>query len=181
MTTGRKPIPSNLKIIQGTDRPDRQKEEPKPDLEIPNVPPHLSDEGKVEWGRISQDLYTLGLLSRIDRAALAGYCEAWADWKFATEMVRELGMVILTGQKVTERHGLNGELLSTERTGGNFIENPYYSIKKRAAELMHKFLTEFGMTPSSRTRIDIGKAGGVPAGRGKAPATAGRWERWGAS
>ncbi len=177
MTTGRKPTPSNLKLFRGTDRKDREKKEPKPQLEIPNVPPHLSDEAKVEWGRVSQDLYTLGLLSKIDRAALAAYCEAWSDWKMATEKVAVQGMVIKTGEKVVERLDERGEII-VERTGGNFIENPYYSIKKRAAELMHKFLTEFGMTPSSRTRIDVGKAGGIPGAKTPA-APAGRWGTWG--
>jgi phage terminase small subunit len=34
-------------------------------------PPHLSDEAKVEWGRVSEDLYRLGILTKIDRATLA--------------------------------------------------------------------------------------------------------------
>jgi P27 family predicted phage terminase small subunit len=128
--------PTSLKIIRGTFRKDRAMvNEPKPQPEIPCVPAELSDQAKVEWGRLSQELATLGLLSRIDRAALAVYCEAWSDWLDATMQVRQYGKVIKT-------------------TAGNVVDNPYYSIKKRSAELMHKFLTEFGMTPASRTRID---------------------------
>ena len=36
---------------------------------------------------------------------------------------------------------------------GNFIQNPLIGIANRALDLMHKYLTEFGLTPSSRTRI----------------------------
>ena len=131
--------PTNLKLLQGTFRNDRAVEnEPKPKTAIPPVPPHLSDEGKVEWGRVSQELYSLGLLSNVDRAALAAYCEAWADFVESSKLCR------------TEA-GQDRKVVKTNN--GNFIENPYYTIKKRSMEIMHKFLTEFGMTPASRTRI----------------------------
>lgn len=137
--------PTNIKLVQGTFRKDRAPgNEPKPKIEIPPVPVHLSDEAKVEWGRISQDLAQLGLLTRIDRAALAAYCECWSDWVDASRLcASSLG----PDGKVSDR-----KVIKT--AGGNFIENPYFSIKKRSAELMHKFMVEFGMTPASRTKID---------------------------
>lgn len=132
--------PSKLKLIQGTYRKDRVAgHEPKPEIEIPPVPSHLADEAKVEWGRVSQDLSQLGLLTRIDRAALAAYCECWADWVDASRLC-------------ASKDGQDRKVIKT--AAGNFVENPYFSIKKRSAELMHKFLTEFGMTPASRTKID---------------------------
>lgn len=136
---GRPPKPRALKLLQGTFRKERALSEPEPTREIPPVPGHLSDEAKVEWGRVSQELYSLGLLTRIDRGALAAYCEAWSDWVEATRMC-------------ATTDGKDRKVIKT--AAGNFIENPYYSIKKRAAELMHKFMTEFGMTPASRTRIE---------------------------
>lgn len=143
------PKPTKIKLLQGTFRKERARNEASPNPAIPPVPAHLSDEAKAEWKRISEELMKLGLLSIIDRAALAGYCEAWADWLDATEKVNRLGKVIKTGTKTIQK--LDG---SIETQGGNFVENPYFSVKKRSAELMHKFLTEFGMTPASRTRIN---------------------------
>jgi P27 family predicted phage terminase small subunit len=146
--TGPPKKPTNLKLIQGTFRKDRVAgHEPQPEIEIPPVPAHLSDEAKVEWGRVSQELYQLGLLSRIDRAALAAYCECWSDWVEASRLC-------------ATKDGQDRKVIKT--AAGNFVENPYYSIKKRSAELMHKFLTEFGMTPASRTRIH---ASPLPAGQ----------------
>lgn len=137
--------PTNLKLLQGTYREDRVAiNEAKPELEIPQVPAHLSDEAKVEWGRLSQELAQLGLLSRIDRAAFAAYCECWADWVSASRMCAS---VIGDDGKLQDR-----KVIKTK--DGNFIENPYFSIKKRSAELMHKFLIEFGLTPASRTKIE---------------------------
>ena len=132
--------PTNIKLVQGTFRKDRvSRNEPKPKIEIPSVPEHLSDIAKVEWGRISQDLAQLGLLSRIDRAALAAYCDCWSDYVEAARMC-------------ATTDGKDKKVIKT--AAGNFVENPYFSIKKRCLEIMHKYLVEFGMTPASRTKID---------------------------
>lgn len=93
----------------------------------------------MEWGRISQDLAQLGLLSRIDRAALAVYCECWSDWVEASKMC-------------VTKEGNDRKVIKT--AAGNFVENPYFSIKKRCAELLHKYIQEFGLSPASRTKID---------------------------
>lgn len=129
--------PTNMKLVLGTYRDDRAPtNEPQPQASIPKPPSHLAKEAKKEWKRISRQLAALGLLSEIDRAALAAYCETYADWITASLKVAEVGMVVKT-------------------QAGNAIENPFYSIKKRSMELMHKFLVEFGMTPASRTRIHV--------------------------
>ncbi len=155
MKTGRPPKPTKLKLLRGTLRKHRTAtKEATPATVIPPVPEHLSAQAKVEWTRVSKELSILGLLTRIDRAALAAYCEAWSDWLDASQRCRTKAgrdlKVIKTGERI--RYDTDGKII--ERSGGNFIENPYYSIKKRSAELMHKFLTEFGMTPAARTRIN---------------------------
>jgi P27 family predicted phage terminase small subunit len=132
--------PTSLKLLQGTFRRDRApSNEPKPEIAIPDVPPHLSAEAQAEWVRVSHDLVKLGLLSKIDRAALSAYCEAWSDFVDATRLC-------------STQDGKDRKVLITKE--GNVIENPYFSIKKRTMEIMHKFLIEFGMTPASRTRIE---------------------------
>lgn len=138
--TGPPRKPTALKILQGSFRPHlAAPHEPKPEIEIPPVPAQLSDEAKVEWGRISQELVQLGLLTRIDQAQLAAYCEFRADFLHACTMCQA-------------KDGQDRKVIKT--AAGNFVENPYYSIKKRSAEMMHKFATEFGLSPASRTRIN---------------------------
>ena len=51
--------------------------EPTPDPEIPAAPPHLSPEAREEWDRLALELYELGILSTIDRAALAASLSVW--------------------------------------------------------------------------------------------------------
>ena len=48
----------------------------------------------MEWRRVTPLLSTLGLLSRIDRAALAMYCEAWGRWVEAEEALRKYGVMV---------------------------------------------------------------------------------------
>src|SRR5262245_55563949 len=112
---GRPRKPTALKEAEGTARPDRAVNEPRPMTDIPKIPPHLSKEAKKEWRRSAEELASLNLISRIDRATFAAYCETWSDWVDACEKVKEFGKVIKT-------------------KSGNFIENPYFSIKKRCAE-----------------------------------------------
>jgi P27 family predicted phage terminase small subunit len=137
--------PTNLKLLQGTYRGDRAAlNEARPVIEIPDIPPHLCDEAKAEWARLAPELMRLGLLSRIDRGALAAYCEHYADWVEATRLCA-------TGIN-PDGSKMDRKVIKTK--DGNFIENPYFSIKKRSAELMYRFLIEFGMTPASRTKIE---------------------------
>ena len=68
---GRKPKPSGLKLITGTDRADRgNPDEPQPQPACPEPPDHLKAEARSEWTRVSHQLNALGILSEMDRAAL---------------------------------------------------------------------------------------------------------------
>lgn len=143
---GRKPKPTNLKVLQGTARPDRVRgDEPRPDPNLPAPPDHLSADALVEWGRISGQLYKLGLLSEIDRSALAAYCQAYGRW---VQAERALAARISEADK--------GGLLDTTPNGLQ-QQHALVGIANKALELMHKFLTEFGMTPSARSRLSVGK------------------------
>ena len=132
---GAKPKPTRLKVLAGTQRADRgNANEPTPEARVPRCPAHLSDEAKREWRRISKDLDGLGLLTRIDRAALALYCEAWGRWVEAEEALRKFGTVM-------------------KAPSGFPMQSPYLAIANKAMEQIRALLTEFGMSPSSRTRV----------------------------
>jgi len=92
---------------------------------------------------MSVELYNLGLLTRIDRAALAGYCQAWGRWVKAEKKITEKGEVV---------YGVNGTLKAT----------PWMAIAKNAKEEMRKFLIEFGMTPSSRSKVQAAEMEQLP-------------------
>jgi P27 family predicted phage terminase small subunit len=68
---------------------------------------------------------------------LAVYCEAWAEWVDAREHLAEEGSVIIAAKS------------------GYAMPNPYVAIGNSAREAIRKFASEFGMTPSSRSRIHV--------------------------
>lgn len=136
---GRPPKPTALKKLQGNPgkRP-LNKAEPKLAAALPSCPRHLSREARKEWHRVSKELYEAGLLTMVDRAALAGYCQAWGRWVNAE---RDLANQSLT--------------LTTEK--GYSYPNPLLGIAKTALAEMHTFMAAFGMTPSSRSKVTIDK------------------------
>ena len=134
---GRKPKPTKLHILEGTYRPDRKNQnEPTPDPCIPEPPDHIQGAALDEWRRISPELAAIGLLSNVDRNALAACCQLWATIAEAEEKLRTCGLVATT-------------------TNGTEIQSPWLGIRNKALALYHKYLVEFGMTPSSRGRLGV--------------------------
>jgi P27 family predicted phage terminase small subunit len=143
--SGRRPKPTALKILAGNPgRRPLNAGEPKPRAGIPECPAELSDSAKGEWKRISVELLALGLLTELDRAALAAYCQAWAHCLEATENIKKFGLIVRTPP-------------SEKSPDGYPIQNPYVAIMNQSMAQMRSFLIEFGMTPSSRSRISVGK------------------------
>jgi P27 family predicted phage terminase small subunit len=144
MKTGRPRTPTSLKLIKGSYRKDRAlKGEPKPAPALPEPPEFLSPGAKQEWNRVAPELHKLGLLSQIDVAALSCYCEAWSD--FIDSSKRCIGA---DGKDLKVLRAKN----SADDPSSIYI-NPYYAIKRRSAETVLKFASEFAMTPQARTRI----------------------------
>lgn len=106
----------------------------------------------MEWGRLANELHELGILTRLDRAVLAGDRQAWADWVEAEEQLRKFGKIIRTAPRTTVRKGKDGTEVS-ENTGGNLVQSPFLAIRNKSLELMMKFAAEMGLSASSRSRV----------------------------
>jgi P27 family predicted phage terminase small subunit len=132
---GRKPVPTKLKLLSGNPgkRP-LNEHEPEPERKLPRPPAHLSPAAKREWRRVGRLLLTLGLVSDLDRGALAAYCQAWGRWVEAEESLKRYGVVV-------------------KSPSGFPMQSPFLAIANKAMEQMRQFLGEFGMTPASRTRV----------------------------
>lgn len=134
---GRKSRPTIVKILEGEPNKNRiNRHEPKPQSLNTTCPKHLNGEARNEWKRIYPELQQMGLMAKVDRAALAAYCQAYGRWVKYEKIISE-----------------KGELYKTQ--SGNVITSPALWIVNKALEQMHKFLTEFGLTPASRARISI--------------------------
>ena len=137
MKPGPKPKPTAIKIFEGNPgkRP-LNKKEPKPEQISPKCPEHIDRRAKREWRRLAPVLEGLGLLTEVDGTAFAIYCQSYSTWVESVEKVKKTGMIV-------------------KAPSGYPIQNPYLAIANKAVDQMKAFLAEFGMMPSSRSRISV--------------------------
>ena len=90
MQRGPKVVPTALKLLNGNPggRP-LNKNEVKPDLELPDPPDHLSEYGKAEWNRLGPQLLRLGLMSALDNSAFALFCQYWGRHVWAEKEIAQ--------------------------------------------------------------------------------------------
>jgi P27 family predicted phage terminase small subunit len=136
---GRKPLPSNVVQLRGNPGKRRPNDaEPRPAPAVPSCPACLGDEARKEWKRLARELGDLGLLTRIDRGMLAAYCQAHALWVEAVSSLERYGTMV-------------------KSPNGFPMQSPYVAVANKQVDLMGRIAAEFGMTPSSRTRIRVGE------------------------
>ena len=137
---GRKPTPTSLKIIRGNPgKRSLSKNEPTPKAVCPSPPDILSPVAKKHWKIISKQLFDANVMTVLDIPALTIYCEAYSRWIEAGKAVQAEGVIIKQ-----KSHDGSTEYLK---------QNPNLMIQQKAFDQMKSMLTEFGMTPSSRTRV----------------------------
>ena len=132
---GRKPKPTALKELEGN--PGKRQlnmNEPKLIAKAPTCPKWLEDEAKKEWKRLAKKMEQLGVLTEVDMAAFAGYCQAYARWKAAEEFISKHGAIVKT-------------------PSGYWQQVPQVSIAQQYLKDMQKLAEQFGLTPASRSRI----------------------------
>lgn len=145
--TGRKPTPTNLKVLRGNPGKRKlNKQEPQPPAGVPECPDWLSEKARLAWDEVAPVLHKMGVLTVIDRLALSALCESYADYRDSREAVEDpdIGRVYET---------------QTQTGGTMFRARPEVLMLKDADRRLRSWLAEFGMTPSSRSRIQTGDAG----------------------
>ena len=133
---GRKPLPAEIKRLRGNPGKRPIIDDLDAPQGVPECPDHLCEEAHREWNRITVELSLMRILSLVDRAALAAYCQTWARWAQAERELQQSGHML-------------------KAPSGYPIPNPYLAIANKALIQMKAFLVEFGMTPSSRARIHV--------------------------
>lgn len=148
---GRKPIPTNLKLLRGN--PGKRalnKGEPKPKSfqEVPEPFEFLDERAVKRWRDIAPELMGQGLLTVLDLSAFASYCVAFALYAEVTAARKGKPLTVKSG------HGLYG--------------NPLLKIQDMAFKQLKAAEAAFGMDPSSRGRIKVADA----------PKEADPYEKW---
>jgi P27 family predicted phage terminase small subunit len=101
---------------------------------VPDVPDWLDDEARAEWERIVPDLDRLGVLAKVDRAAVATYCSAWSKFVAAEQLLQ------------------SDDLVAERRAGNGPAKNPAWQIWREAATTVAALAKELFITPNARLR-----------------------------
>lgn len=159
---GPKPLPANVHRLRG----DPSKlghvglqlmDSLQPEIEVPGCPPHLLPEARKEWRRITPELDRYGLISKLDRGALALYCQAWARWVWAELQLQRAVKLAQDRMAEAEAKGepyVGGDGYTVPTPGGHMTYSPHWVIANKAMEQVNRYLADFGLSPSSRGRVN---------------------------
>src|SRR5262249_21033382 len=153
---GPPPTPNVIKLLKGNPgrRPIRPEPEPTRSPEVPEPPAFLAGYACDEWFRVAPELHRLGLLTAIDVAPLAAYCQSYARWRIAEETLARMA-----------EHDPATRALLVKNADGNPARNPLVKIASSAADAMLRFASEFGLTPVARARLAAGPFQPLGGGR----------------
>jgi P27 family predicted phage terminase small subunit len=174
---GPAPVPSQIKKDRGTFRKNRAPKneiqpppllsaeaprQPAPPVDNAPLPPclygcqeHLDRFAREEWARIVPELNALKLLSRIDTVALEAYCVNYS-------LARQYQVVAAAAPMVDVMvYGKGGSVHFVKKA------NPAAAEARRHWMLVRAFAIEFGLTPSSRTRVGADPIRPKPADSGE--------------
>lgn len=147
---GRPRKPTALKVLEGN--PGKRalpKGEPVASGGAPAAPKHLSKPAREEWDRLSPSLDRLGLLTKNELAAFAAYCELYAEWVKAKQVIQRKGMTYL-------HKGLHRV-------------RPEVRIAKDAVKELRQYANQFGLSPSARAKVSSAVAANQPMLPGMPP------------
>lgn len=133
--TGRKPLPTATKRLLGRHKKEKLNDrEPTPPVELPNPPAGLDAVALSVWTEFGAKLAAARVLTAMDRLALEALCRSYSQWKTHDTRIAEAGIV----------EGNHGPRLA-----------PDMAAAEMWMKWLHKWLVEFGCTPSSRSRLKL--------------------------
>ena len=155
MTGSRGPLPkpAALKLLEGN--PGKRaldlSQGVNPPVGIPSAPKHLGNEARKEWKRITPLLEELGLISGLDRAALALYCQA----------VGRLSELELAFNGMVNRHVAAGmeyadavyQASYSVTPSGYAQQSVIVQLLGKHREQVNRYLMHFGLSPAARGRV----------------------------
>ena len=147
-------LPTALLNARGSHRgKSRAKTEPKGEpLAIEMVPPEVSRKGRIYWTKFAPVLSAMGILTKNDEAALIRLCKLCVDVDYAERKADRCGWVNMED--------------------GKQVESPWVRILDRKNRELNARFRDFGMTPASRTSVEVHFAYGMKVPQQAAKGTA---------
>jgi P27 family predicted phage terminase small subunit len=119
--------------------------EPKPRAVLDLKPPAVLDgdaEGLRIWGWAVEQLSAMKILTVADESALTNFSVAWSRWVEAEQFIRKHGSAYAIRDDAGEIRAM--------------VQFPQVSIARNLLSIIRGYQQEFGLTPSSRSRIVAG-------------------------
>lgn len=143
---GRKPTPTKLKLLLGNpghrSKESLGQDEPQPTGELQPAPDRLSESARAIYDDWAAKLSASGIGTDLDSDALAMAAMSYDAYLEAASRVAQTGAVWLE---------------KGEGTIPKFVYSPYWSVMNREWKKVLALMAEFGMTPSSRSRVKTDK------------------------
>ena len=146
MAKGRKKLPTKIKEIQGSINSSREiKNEMQVSAlsELPPAPNWLTPLAQNEWGNVTNELLSIGMLHKIDLILLAAYVNA-------ISLHIEMEQILMEKGRVNHYYNEDGSLRHSQC-------KPEVKISNDSLANALKIAVQFGFTPSSRGSISAPK------------------------
>ena len=152
----------------------KNRKEPMPELATGvQCPEWLDDNAKLCWFDLTPKLEDEGLLTVLDIKQIIRYCQTWSRWVMAEQFCQEHGDVYPLYGETKKPVKYRGKVQSDDKGKPiyevqNYIkcfqQVPHRGIANRLNLALCRIEAQFGMTPSSRTGIEVAK--GKDKGKG---------------
>lgn len=148
--SGRRPKPTALHLIAGNPSKKHLNDaEPHPSPLSPDRPDWLTPLAVQIWDQTVEELRAMGTLAHSDEAAIASYCQLYARYQQAEQVIETLGpyyeQIFVDGAGVEHK---------------KIVAHPSVKVAKDSQAAMRAYITLLGLDPSSRSRLKVqGKDG----------------------
>lgn len=132
---GRKQTPDNLKVVQGTFRPDRANPDaPSVPLGFPDAPHWLSERAAELFANLCAVLDGMAICSPADQSMIAMLASRLEEIEILTATIEDQGRTY-------------------QSESGLWKSRPEVAQRSEAMRHAHSLLTEFGLSPATRNRV----------------------------
>ena len=129
--------PTNLKVVQGTNRPHRNNNEPLVSLEVPPCPEYLGKEAKKYWKEISEQLVNVGLIGVVDGALFGLHCDSYGRLIEVSDHLKKMDDML------------------DQTPNGLEVQSALWQIRNKLWDQVLRSASEFGLSPAARSKLSM--------------------------
>jgi P27 family predicted phage terminase small subunit len=133
--SGPKRVPAAILALRGAKIAGKRAQEEVKYEGIPEPPQAISGRARQIWSEIVPPMIQVGIVAKVDQAAIWAYCEC-----------------VALAEKCTSEIEKTGQLVTVDMNGGKKA-NPLISVRDAAFSQLRRYADEFGFTPASRSNV----------------------------